>query len=158
MCTYLGTAVYRGWRDRQSSRTDLVQRFWPRVFQNVDASADAVGRVDQPLLVDNRVVDLDGVSGIAGRSRRYKEPNLLDSRRSVRNWHIHQTVDPNPGIEETPDECALQLGGCGTRKIRMQIMGAEPPTPRAKIASVFRERRGPDDDRVRLLAKIHQPN
>src|SRR5580692_7336717 len=143
---------------QQAKLEALVEWLWPCVLQNVDAHADTVGRVDQSFFVDDRVVVLDRVIRISGWRRRHKEANLLDLRRSIRNRHIDQTVNPNPSIEETPDESILQLSGCGTGKIGMQIVGTEPATSRAKIASVFWERCGPDDDWVRLLANIHQPN
>src|SRR5580700_9815129 len=139
---------------QQAKLEALVEWLWPCVLQNVDAPAETVSRVDQSIFVDDRVVDLDRVSRIPGRRRRHKEANLLDLRRSIRNRHIDQTVNPNPSIEETPDESILQLGGCGTGKIRMQVVGTEPAASRAKIAGILWKRRGPDDYRVCFLADV----
>src|SRR5215467_9904711 len=134
----MGTEVYRG-TESAAKRTGLVQGLCPRIFEDVDSATDSVRGIDQTFLVDNRVIDLDGMRWISRRSGRDEEPDLPDLRRRVGNRNVHQTIDANPGVEQCSDERVLEQQRGGTGKVGMQIVGAEPASAGTELPGIFRE-------------------
>src|SRR5439155_20242472 len=109
-------------------------------------------------LVHDRLVDLHGPSRVPRWRSSDEETNLLDSRRRTGKRHVDETVDSDASVEEAAYERVLQLGGGGSRKARVEVVGGEAAAPRAERRDIARWWRGADDDRVLLVADVDDPD
>src|SRR5215469_5257133 len=135
-----------------------IERLLAGVLEDIKATGTPVRHVNQPLFVDDYMVGLNRVGWISRGGRRDKKADLFYSRRRVRNRYIQQAINANASIEKGADKSVLQLCRCSTGKVGLEIVRTKPPAAGAQIACIFRKRSRPKNDRVGLVADIHQPD
>src|SRR5262249_5791436 len=89
-------------------RGSSVERRLPGVPQDVEAARDAVVRIDEPLVVDDGVIHLDGPHRVLRRRLRDIEADLFEARRRAGERGVDQAVDPNASVEEARDRRVLE--------------------------------------------------
>ena len=122
------------------------------VYRGIKTPGEAIVGVDQPLLIHDRVVDLDRRARILRRRRlRDVEADLLDVR-----WRagmpfrsLDGTEDAHAAVEPA-DRGVLESVVERPGEVRMQVVGAESAAALAQLAVVGVQRRRPDDDRMRF--------
>jgi hypothetical protein len=147
---------YKTWQQRGAYS---IQRFASGVLQNVEAAGFAVDGVDQAVLIDNGVIDGDGVGGVIGWRRWNEEADFFDAWWGVCNsGNVDQAKDADSTVEESCYRGVLQLCRGGAGEIGTQIMRAITPAAFTEFGGVSCEWSGADNHGIGFGANVYQPH
>src|SRR3972149_10126817 len=118
----------------------------PRVLEDVESPLDPIGDVNQPVAVDEKIVEHGGL--LAFGRRRNEEADLLGTIR------ISQVHNPQPGVIIGNEDEVFAVDRAGP--VLVDVMRSEAQTPLAEISLGHRKRA--DRYRISLLAYVDDPD